>query len=62
MELSSDGKFHFPVCTLSSPKNGGPLSLLRISGIPCVAKIRSNFRMVPFPAVELTISTSGNRV
>ena len=23
--------------------------------------IRSNFRMVPFPAVELTISTSGNR-
>ena len=35
---------------------------MRISGIPCLANIPSSFGMVDLADVEVTISTSGNRL
>ena len=37
-----------------------PLSLRMTTGIPCV-KMRSSLEIFPLAAVELTMSTSGNR-
>ena len=41
---------------------GGPLSLFKTSGIPCIAKIVSSFGMVDLVEVDVTISTSGKRL
>ena len=43
----------------SSPLNGGPLSVFRVSGIPCVANILSNLGITAAALVDDTISTSG---
>ena len=45
----------------SSPKNGGPLSDLTSSGIPCLANIASSLGMVALAEVFVTCSTSGYR-
>ena len=42
--------------------NGGPLSEIRISGIPWTANILCNVGITADTFVECTISTSGNRV
>ena len=43
----------------SSPLNGGPLSDFTMLGMPCVAKILSNFGITVDALVDRTISTSG---
>ena len=40
----------------------GPLSLFKTSGIPYIAKIALSFGMVDLAEVDMTISTSGNRL
>ena len=52
----------FMYVSISIPLNGGPLSHINLTGIPCVPKIRSSFGMMLPAAVDLTISTSGNRL
>ncbi len=56
-------RFSGPVSLMKSRmsllENGGPLSLIRISGIPCRANIPSNFGIVDLADVDVTISTSG---
>ncbi|CAB4001077.1 Hypothetical predicted protein [Paramuricea clavata] len=42
--------------------NGGPLSLFKTSGIPCLEKIASNFGITALADVEVKISTSGKRL
>ena len=43
----------------SDPLNGGPLSLLRTSGMPCLANMASNLGITALAETEVSISTSG---
>ena len=52
----------FMYVSISILLNGGPLSHINLTGIPCVPKIRSSFGMMLPAAVDLTILTSGKRL
>ena len=60
MILRCTGPFSLIKFRISLLENAGPLSLMRISGIPCLTNIPSSFGMVDLAEVDVRMSTSGN--